>query len=64
MNSIERFFLKRLIKKEVRQGYTHRLKIEILYLEIRDAVRSEFTEDNIPTSNAFLTDAFETALSK
>lgn len=58
MNSFERWFIKRVIAKEVRQGY-HDNRVEGLYGLIREAVTAEFTEDNAPTIDARGSDLFE-----
>jgi hypothetical protein len=59
MNKFERWFLKRIIKREVRQGYDHAAKHVALYQMIRDAHRAEFTEDNAVTADDFLQEQFE-----
>ena len=59
MNKFENWFLKRIIKREVQQGYTHDLMIMALYSMIRQACVEEFTEDNAPTMDAFLSELFE-----
>jgi hypothetical protein len=58
MTKFETWLLKRLLKREVRQG-NHIARIQNLYSLIRDAVCNEFTEDNIPTTDAFLRELFE-----
>ena len=59
MNKFENWFLKQIIKREVRQGYTHDLKIMALYSMIRQACVEEFTEDNEVTADDFLLEQFE-----
>ena len=59
MNKFERWFLKRIIREEVRQNYDHDKKHIALYQMIRDAHRAEFTEDNLATADAFLLECFE-----
>ncbi len=57
MNSFERWFIKRVIAKEVRQGH-HDARVEGLYGLIREAATAEFTEDNAATIDAYLSDRF------
>jgi len=64
MNKFEEWFLKRIIKREVRQGYDHAQKITNLYTMIRVAAEQEFTEDNVVTMNSYLTEWFEKSLRK
>lgn len=64
MNRFERWFLRRIIRREVRQGYTHDLRITALYREIHDAARREFYEDNVSSRNEYLREWFENSLDK
>ena len=64
MNKFEEWFLRRVIRKEVRQGYDHAQKITNLYTMIRIAAEQEFTEDNVVTMNSYLTEWFEKSLRK
>jgi hypothetical protein len=59
MNRFEEWFLKRVIAREVRQGYDHHHKVQGLYGMIRQAWVEEFTEDNHITHDACLREAFE-----
>lgn len=59
MTNLERWFLKRLLRKEVRQGYDHFRNTIGLYEMIREAWYSEFTEDNAPTISSHLSECFE-----
>jgi len=59
MNKIEKWFFKRVIARDVIQGYSHAKNIEALYLMVREACESEFTEDNAPTMDVFLRERFE-----
>ena len=59
MNKFENWFLKRIIREEVRQDHDHDKKHIALYQMIRDAHREEFTEDNLATADAFLLECFE-----
>jgi len=60
MTKLERWFLKRLLRREVRQG-NHKQRIVRLYVLIAEACKDEFTEDNKPTLDAFLTDCQDLA---
>lgn len=62
MNSFERWMLRRIVRKEVRQDYDHDKKIAALFGMIISAARREFSEDNEPTSQAYLMEWFERAL--
>jgi len=64
MNIFERWFLRRIIRRECRQGYDHQEKITNLYREIRVACEQEFYEDNLTTQNSYLTEWFEKSLRK
>ena len=59
MTRFERWFLKRVIAREVTQGYNHDQRITGLYQMIRDACHKEFYEDNEPTLSDFLSECFE-----
>ena len=58
MNKIELWILKRIIKKEISQNITHKNNIINLYQIIRNAIESEFTEDNYITTDNFLLECF------
>lgn len=64
MNKFETWLLKRIIKREVRQGPEHPKKIVDLYKMIRVACENEFYEDNTVTMNSYLTEWFEKSLRK
>lgn len=64
MTKFERWFLRRIIKKQVRQGPYHIENIKDLYREIRVACEQEFYEDNLATQNSYLTEWFEASLRK
>ena len=53
MTKFERWFLKRIIREEVRQDRDHDKKHIALYQMIRDAHREEFTEDNVYTADDY-----------
>jgi hypothetical protein len=54
MNRFEKWFLKRILKKEVIQNFDHDVKIINLYKMIIDASREEFNEDSLASLNATL----------
>lgn len=64
MTKFERWFLRNLLRKQVRQGYTHDKRITELYREIHDAAKREFYEDNVYTRNEYLREWFENSLDK
>lgn len=64
MNWFELWFLRRIIRRECRQGFDHREKIVNLYREIRVACEREFYEDNLATMNSYLTEWHEKSLRK
>lgn len=59
MTKFEEWFLRRVFRREVRQGYDHDKRITTLYAMIRKAAENEFTEDNAPTLSDFLAECFE-----
>lgn len=59
MNTFARWLFKRLVAREVIQGYDHARNIEYLYAMIREKCEEEFTEDNAPTMDSFLRERFE-----
>lgn len=56
--------LKRLCRRIVKQGSTHKNDIILYYRTLWEAAESEFTEDNRPTLEAFMTECFEAAKTK
>jgi hypothetical protein len=62
MNILERYFLERLFRKQVKQGAHHDARIRELYTMIRLAAEEEFTEDNTDILNEFLTRQFYNSL--
>jgi hypothetical protein len=62
MNKFEEWIVKRIIRREVRQGWDHQRNITNLYKMIRVACESEFYEDNTVTMNSNLTEWFEKSL--
>lgn len=59
MNMFEKWFVRRVIAKEVIQGPDHPRNIKNLYAMVREACVKEFNEDNSPTMDAFLRERFE-----
>lgn len=59
MNAFERWFVRGVIRREVRQGYDHPQRIAGLFAMIVSAARDEFREDNEPTARFYLTEWFE-----
>ena len=57
MNKFERWFLKRIFAKQVRQGM-HEQNIVELFKMIREAANNEFTEDNEITLDIFMADCY------
>lgn len=53
MNRIERFLLRCLCKRLVRQGFDHKKSITEYYAIMQQAIVKEFREDNKPTTDAF-----------
>lgn len=58
MNAFDRWMLKRIIAKEVRQGPTHPRNIENLYGFIRRAVVEEFHETSRQSLQDYLMERF------
>lgn len=61
LTKIENIFLKRIIKKVVKQG-GHEERITALYREINEEGRKVFTEDTRPSFDDFLRDCHEESL--
>lgn len=61
MNRINQWLFRRIVAREVLQGFDHGNKITNLYREIRIAVTREFNEDNAPTLGFFLDDCYASA---
>ena len=59
MNRFERWFLLRVMKKQLRQGYDHFDNLQELYRMIRWTWINEFNEDNRFTHDACLREGFE-----
>ena len=59
MTKFERWYLKRIIAREVIQGPDHAENIKNLYSMIRNACDKEFYEDNDPTLDFFLLELFD-----
>jgi hypothetical protein len=54
--------LQKIATKTVIQGFDHKRKITEFYATLNRAARLEFTEDNRPTLEAFLSECFEESL--
>ena len=59
MTRFERWFIKRVMRREFVQGPAHAKNIENMYGMIRTVCEREFTEDTAPTLDAFLAERFE-----
>ena len=62
MNKIENWILRYIFERRVTQGYEHDLRIVELYTMIRESVEKEFSEDNKPTRDSYLTEWFTRSL--
>jgi hypothetical protein len=62
MGRFDTWLLRRILRKEVRQGYDHPVRITGLYAMINAAVRQEFREDNWTTGTAYMREWFEASL--
>jgi len=56
-----RFLLRRICRKLVRQGYSHKARITAYYRIMRQVAQKEFYEDNRPTLDAFLSECHSDA---
>ncbi len=63
MTRFQRYILKRIAASVVKQGW-HRKRIIEFYHILIEAARKEFTEDNEPTLDSFLTECHQEALNK
>jgi len=61
MNRFERWILKGIIHKTVKQG-NHYIKITALYKQIAEAARDEFTEDTKRAIDQLLEDCHKESL--
>lgn len=62
MSPLERWWLRKLLARQVRQGFDHPQRIRELYAEIRMACTREFYEDNKATRDEYLREWFEASL--
>lgn len=62
MKTIYKIILKRICKKLVLQGPSHKEYITEYYRIMCDAARNEFTEDTVPGLHSFLKECFEKGL--
>lgn len=58
MNKFEKWFLSRILSREVRGGPGNIDRHTALYQMIRDAHRKEYPEDNFYNSDDFLSECF------
>lgn len=59
ISRVEQKVLERIFKHTVKQGFDHKTNIIEIYRLLWDAAHNEFTEDNLPTLDAFMTECFE-----
>ena len=64
MNRFQRWYMKRIIKKEIVQGQWHFARTEAMMTMIIEAWRKEFNEDNLQTTKAILHECLESAIEK
>lgn len=61
MNKLFTYLLKMICKRIVIQGFDHKRNIVEYYKILHEAATEQFTEDNRPTLDGFLTDCHEEA---
>lgn len=59
INRFEKWIIHRILRKAVVQSHEHEKNVKAFYGMIREACENEFTEDNAPTTDAFLRECFE-----
>jgi hypothetical protein len=64
MNIFEQWFMRRIIRREVTQGFSHSERITELFRMIRAECEHEFNEDTLPALNANLNEWFADSLRK
>jgi hypothetical protein len=64
MKKIHILLLKWICKKLVKQSSIHKTNIASYFQIMREAVESEFTEDNKPTLDSFLQECFDSTTNK
>lgn len=62
MNWFEKWLLRRIMRKHIRNSYSKYFNVEELYLEINEAVIEQFSDDSIPTHESFMKECFEVSL--
>jgi hypothetical protein len=62
MTKLQESHLKRIFKQAVVQGQ-HENNLKRIYKLLREAAEIEFTEDNMPTLDAFMLECFEASQS-
>lgn len=61
MTRFEQWLLRKIVRRNVRQGTSHLSNITEIYATVREACAEEFVEDNEATRNAMLLERFEVA---
>ena len=59
MTRFEKWFIRRTLAKEFLQSPEHHKNLSKVFALIREVWEAEFTEDNAPTTDACLREAFE-----
>lgn len=61
MTRFDHWLLRKIVRRNVRQGTSHLSNITAIYATVREACAEEFVEDNEATRNAMLLERFEAA---
>lgn len=61
MTRFDHWLLRKIVRRNVRQGTSHLSNITEIYGIVREACADEFVEDNEATRNAMLLERFEAA---
>jgi len=64
VNRFQRWYMKRIVKNEIKQGQRHFQRTKAMMEIIVDAWKEEFYEDNLPTTKAVLHECLESAINK
>lgn len=62
MTKLEKWVFKKIIRKAIRQGPTHRQNLIEIYGVVSDAAKEEFNEDNWAILSDFLIECFNVDL--
>ena len=62
MSNLQRWILREIVRRIVRQGHWHEANVIEYYRIMNEALAREFTEDNTPTLRKFAEDCFYSAL--